>query len=79
MQLLINIADNEAQNLKHLAILRQTSENLLVEKAISDWLKKQTASPHPMREAFGIWKNNPNITDGLAYQQQLRDEWQDRE
>ncbi len=28
-----------------------------------------------LQDAFGLWADNAEVTDGLSYQQQLRDEW----
>lgn len=75
MQMVIEIADEYVNDLKIMAQKQHTDENYLIEQAVEAWLKHKSQPVHPMREAFGLFKNNPEIIDGVEYQNRLRAEW----
>ena len=74
MRTLIDIPDEKLQQLTRLSRERRVSRAEVVRCAIDQYLAAQPKSS--LRDLFGIWSDR-NI-DGLAYEQELRREW-DRE
>lgn len=74
MRTVIDVPDEIIATLDRVSGREKRSRAALIREAISDYLRKNALPPAD--EAFGIWKAKP--TDGVAYQQSLRTEWEER-
>ncbi|MFW2178310.1 MULTISPECIES: hypothetical protein [unclassified Moraxella] len=84
MLITVDLQEAYVADIRHIAQQNSIHESNVIQQAIAEWLNKhkamvseKQATPHPMRAYFGLWRDNPNIKDGLDYQNKLRDEWQD--
>lgn len=79
------IVDIEEENIKALDALgkkRKTSRAALVRRGVELVLQeaKEEESEDLLEKYFGFFKDDPDAFDGLdavAYQQKMRDEWED--
>lgn len=76
MRTIVDIPKEDVRRLDQLARRRRVSRAQIVREAVKFYSIQQ--SPDPLDAAFGIWKDRKDIGDGLAYQNRLRDEWEDR-
>ena len=74
MRTLIDIPEEDLVLLRQISKAEGVSRAELVRRAISASLAPRRRAP--LTEAFGIWKDSP--VDGLAYQERLREEWEER-
>lgn len=77
MQTIIDISDSHAKRLKDIATEQKISESRLMQQIIVKWLQQQPA-PLPndnIKKGFGLWADNTNVSDGVSYQNQIRNEW----
>ena len=73
MRTLVDIPDDQLEELTKLAEREKVSRASLVRKAVADLLaSKRQAHDDAIDAAFGI---RPDMEDGLAYQERLRNEW----
>ena len=74
MRTVIDVPDEIIQSLDRVSSAEHRSRAALIREAITQYLRMKAV---PSAEsAFGIWKQEP--TDGVEYQNRLRDEWEDR-
>ena len=79
MRTLIDIPDAMINDLRQMSDALAVSRAELVRRAVAEFLDKQTRQL-PTADAFGLWaQKGTHIVDGLTYQQNLRDEWNDGE
>lgn len=71
MRTLVDIGDKEIQALDKLAAEEKVSRAALIRRAIADLLQKRTETD--VADAFNLW--GPDTKDGLALQEELRQEW----
>ena len=71
MRTLVDIGDKEIQALDELAAEENVSRAALIRRAIDDLLRKQ--AKRAVSDAFNLW--GPEAKDGLALQEELRQEW----
>jgi metal-responsive CopG/Arc/MetJ family transcriptional regulator len=69
---LVGLSDQDFQALDTLSDAKHVSRAELIRQAISQYLEK-FKSDSPSDLAFGLWSDKQ--TDGLVYQQKMRDEW----
>lgn len=74
MRTVIDVPDEIIQSLDHVSDAERRPRAALIREAISDYLRKKSVPP--AEEAFGLWKQRK--TDGVRYQNDLRDEWENR-
>ena len=73
MRTLVDIPEQLITDLSLLCQDKGLSRAEIIHRAISDYLKQHK---HKEINSFGLWKTeNKHITEGLAYQKKLRDEW----
>ncbi len=72
MRTLVDIPEDELGRLTELSKSRQVSRAHLVRCAISEYLQAQPKDA--LEEAFGMWADRK--IDALAYQEQMRREWE---
>ena len=68
---IVDIPDQQIEGLKRISETVQCSRAELVRRAINEYLARHL--PEQSDDAFGLWEKRK--TDGLTYQEQLRDEW----
>lgn len=75
---LISFPDKDLKKLDNLANKARKSRAQVVREAVTVYLKKneQQSWKEIVAKCAGMWKDK-NI-DGLAYERQLREEWEDR-
>ena len=71
MRTLVDIGDAEIKALDQLARQDKVSRASLIRKAVNDYLHKQHSAQQA--NAFGLWGSA--TVDGLAYQEEIRNEW----
>lgn len=71
MRTLVDIGDKEIEALDKLAAEEKVSRAALIRRAIADLLQKRTETD--VADAFNLW--GPDTKDGLALQEELRQEW----
>jgi metal-responsive CopG/Arc/MetJ family transcriptional regulator len=72
MRTIIDIPDQLIESLDRVGKTHQKSRAALVREAITDFLREKSI---PQAEAaFGLWKERNQ--DGVAYQNDLRQEWE---
>jgi metal-responsive CopG/Arc/MetJ family transcriptional regulator len=72
MRTIIDIPDQLVESLDRVGKIHQKSRAALVREAITDFLREKSI---PQAEAaFGLWKQRNQ--DGVAYQNDLRQEWE---
>jgi hypothetical protein len=72
MRIIIDIPEQEIQQLDQITVEEDVPRNELIKRGISMLLKTYTK---PEIDGFGLWHNEGESVDGLAYQQNIRDEW----
>lgn len=73
MRTIIDVPDEIIESLDRVSGAEKRSRAALIREAISDYLRVKSVLP--VEAAFGLWKQNP--TDGVRYQNDLRNEWKD--
>ena len=73
MRTIVDLPEPQIAALAELCRERGLSRAEAVRQAVDAFLRKQLPPP---AEAFGLWKQQPAMEDGLEYQRRLRDEWQ---
>ncbi|MCP5137869.1 MAG: CopG family transcriptional regulator [Gammaproteobacteria bacterium] len=71
MRTIVDLPEKQIEALKSLAESANVSRAELVRRAVADYLVRQ--QPPDGDSAFGLWKGRAQ--DGVAYQEQLRSEW----
>jgi metal-responsive CopG/Arc/MetJ family transcriptional regulator len=71
MRTIVDLPDKQIEALKRMSELAHSSRAELVRRAIDEYLTRHL--PAHDDDAFGLWKKRK--TDGLTYQERLRDEW----
>ncbi len=74
MRTIIDVPDEIIESLDRVGSAEKRSRAALIREAISEYLRGK--SVRPAEAAFGLWKLNR--TDGVRYQNDLRNEWKDR-
>jgi len=72
MRTIIELPDEQIQRLASLGERERLSRAELVRRAVAEFLDRHKTGN--LEQAFGIWKNR--ATDGLRYQERIRDEWE---
>lgn len=72
MRTIIDLPDSQIEALRLLEERNHVSRAELVRQAVAEYVVKRTQA----HDAFGAWKSRKTKVDGVAYQQQLRDEWE---
>lgn len=74
MRTVIDVPDEMIQSLDRVSGTEKRSRAALIREAITEYLRMKSV---PSAEAaFGLWKQKR--TDGVRYQNDLRDEWDGR-
>ena len=71
MRTIVNLPDEQIEALKRMSETAHSSRAELVRRAIDEYLARHL--PAQDDAAFGLWKKR-NI-DGVAFQENARDEW----
>lgn len=71
MRTIIDLPEDELRAVKALAKREKLSQAEIVRRAVRLYL--ETRPPEIDPQAFGLWRGR---SDGLSYQQQVRDEWE---
>jgi predicted transcriptional regulator len=74
MRTVIDVPDQLIQSLDRVSGTEQCSRAALIREAITEFLRVKSVPP--AEAAFGLWKQRS--TDGVRYQNELRDEWGSR-
>ncbi len=74
MRTVIDVPDDVIASLDQVSGSEKRSRAALIREAITEYLRQKSISSSEV--AFGIWKGNG--TDGVRYQNELRDEWESR-
>jgi predicted transcriptional regulator len=74
MRTIIEIPDEVIESLDRVGDSEQRSRAALIREAISEYLRRKSLPP--VAAAFGIWKDRQ--VEGVAYQERLRNEWENR-
>ncbi|WP_112944478.1 MULTISPECIES: ribbon-helix-helix protein, CopG family [unclassified Rhizobium] len=74
MRISVDIGEDDLKALDSIATLENVSRSSLIRRAIGKFLSGN--SPSDRSEAFGLWRSR--TVDGLAYQEAIRCEWQDK-
>lgn len=85
MLITIDLNEYDFSDIRQIAEQQNRHEKQVIETAITDWLKSYklkgdkkavSKTEHPLRQGFGLWRDTqPNLVDGLTYQQNIRAEW----
>lgn len=71
MRTIVDLPDYQIEQLATLSQQQKLSRAELIRRAVDAYLGKRSESSS---DVFGLWANRQ--VDGLAYQDQLRDEWE---
>jgi len=71
MRTIVDLPDEQIEALKRMSEAAHSSRAELVRRAIDEYLARHL--PAQDDGAFGLWKKR--TSDGLAYQERMRDEW----
>ena len=71
MRTIVDLPEKQIEALKQMSEASRSSRAELVRRAIDEFLAHHL--PAQDDEAFGIWRERK--TDGLDYQDRMRDEW----
>ncbi len=71
MRTIVDLPEKQIEALKRMSEASRSSRAELVRRAIDEYLARHL--PAQDDEAFGIWRKRK--TDGLDYQDRMRDEW----
>ena len=74
MQTILNLPEQQVVQLTKLSQERQVSPDEIVSFALSEYLHAQDETA--IDRVFGLWADRNE--DGLAYQERLRSEWDQR-
>lgn len=74
MRTVIDVPDEVIQSLDRVSDAEKRSRAALIREAITEYLRLKSVPP--AEAAFGLWKQRGS--DGLRYQTDIRDEWEDR-
>ena len=74
MRTVIDVPDDVIESLDRVSIVEKRSRAALIREAITDYIRMKSIPE--MEAAFAVWKEN--VVDGLQYQNDLRDEWENR-
>ncbi len=77
MRTLIDLAEPQVSALAEISREEGTSRAALVREAVDDLIAKRR-NRRGSDAAFGLWKDAVPFADGLAMQEKLRAEWDDR-
>lgn len=72
MRTIIDVRDEVIRSLDTICAAENRSRASVVREALTEYLTRKQAPASD--EAFGIWKGK-DAKDGLVFQQDLRDEW----
>lgn len=70
---IINIADSQIKILNQLSQNKKISRAEIIRQALSYYIASYNQNSKDFENAFGLWKDKG--TDGLEYQNKLRNEW----
>ena len=73
MRTIVDIPDNVIATLDNVGNKEQRSRAAIIREAVDCYLKEHYVNDSSA--AYGIWKDN--ITDGVEYQRNIRNEWGD--
>jgi len=71
MRILTEIGSSQLKALDELSKREKTSRAALIRHAVEDFIARHQQGHQD--DAFGLWGDR--MTDGLAYQEKLRNEW----
>lgn len=73
-RILADLTPKQLEDLNHLASALDTSRAALIREAVAAFVAaKNEELKHATPDVFGLWRDR--AVDGLAYEQELRDEW----
>ena len=72
MRTLVDIPDRQIKALSELCKEKKVSRAELIRRAVNDYIARNLQEEV---DAFGLWRKNDEIVDGMIYQERLRDEW----
>ncbi len=73
-RILADLTPKQLEDLNHLASALDTSRAALIREAVATFVAAKTEElKHAPPDVFGLWRDR--AVDGLAYEQELRDEW----
>lgn len=73
MRTLIDVPEEDLEWLDRKAAAEGKSRAALVREAVAEFRAKE--SRKGIERYFGLWRDRKDVSDGLAYQRQLRGEW----
>lgn len=76
MRTLVDIPDDRIEALAEISQRENRSRAALVREAVDDLIAKRRRDAQT--NAFGLWKDRAEVTDGLSFQEELRAEWSHR-
>jgi len=75
MRTIINIPDAVVAALDNISQSTKVSRAEVIRRAIQQFLKNHLPATSDQSEGFGLWRDRPIASDGLAYEDQIRAEW----
>ena len=78
MRTLVDLPDDDIRWLDVRAKARGVSRAALVREAVSTFRLETMRRNEGLKAGFGLWKDRPDMVDGVEYQRAIRSEW-DRE
>ncbi|RMF44014.1 MAG: CopG family transcriptional regulator [Deltaproteobacteria bacterium] len=72
MRTIVDLPEQQIERLREMGDRQGLSRAELVRRAVAEYLTRHQGEG--CEEAFGLWKRRK--VDGLAYQDQLREEWE---
>jgi Arc/MetJ-type ribon-helix-helix transcriptional regulator len=76
MRALVDLPPEQVEALAEIGRRERVSRAALVREAVEDLIAKRRRDN--LKAAFGLWKDRPDIKDGLEYQDGIRAEWDHR-
>ena len=77
MRTLVDIPDEDVKWLDARARERGVSRAAILREVIKHYL--EVKEREGFEKYFGLWERHGSTVDGLAYERELRDEWEDRD
>lgn len=74
MRTVIDVPEEIIKSLDRVSGVEKRSRAALIREALGEYVRMKSVPS--MESAFGIWKENQ--VDGVGYQDELRDEWENR-
>ena len=73
MRTIIELPEKQLEALTRLSRSRKVSRAEIIRQAVDGYLQLNAPS---LEDAFGIWRDQSKLRDGLTLQRKLRGEWE---